>query len=65
MNSMLQDADNAAVSGVIRNRAIINLPLLGRRAAQLARLNGFVVHRADTQLQIAGGRSNNARCVVW
>ncbi len=59
-NPALLNTDNAAVSSVIRNRAIINLPLLSRRAAQLASLSGFVVQRSGTQLQIAGGRSNNA-----
>ena len=57
----LLKTENSSVGGVIKNRSIANMPLLGRRAAQLVRLSGFVVQRGNgSQFQIAGGRSNNA-----
>ena len=57
----LLKTENSSVGGVIQNRSIANMPLLGRRAAQLVRLSGFVVQRGTgSQFQIAGGRSNNA-----
>ena len=57
----LLKTENSSVGGVIKNRSIANMPLLGRRAAQLVRLSGFVVQRGTgSQFQIAGGRSNNA-----
>ena len=57
----LLKTENSSVGGVIQNRSIANMPLLGRRAAQLVRLSGFVVQRGNgSQFQIAGGRSNNA-----
>ena len=57
----LLKTENSSVGGVIKNTSIANMPLLGRRAAQLVRLSGFVVQRGNgSQFQIAGGRSNNA-----
>ena len=57
----LLKTENSSVGGVIKNNSIANMPLLGRRAAQLVRLSGFVVQRGTgSQFQIAGGRSNNA-----
>lgn len=57
----LLKTENSSVGGVIKNDSIANMPLLGRRAAQLVRLSGFVVQRGNgSQFQIAGGRSNNA-----
>ncbi len=57
----LLKTENSSVGAVIKNTSIANMPLLGRRAAQLVRLSGFVVQRGDgSQFQIAGGRSNNA-----
>ena len=57
----LLKTENSSVGGVIKNKSIANMPLLGRRAAQLVRLSGFVVQRGNgSQFQIAGGRSNNA-----
>lgn len=57
----LLKTENSSVGGVIQNASITNMPLLGRRAAQLVRLSGFVVQRGTgSQFQIAGGRSNNA-----
>ena len=53
--------ESSSVSNVIKNTQIINMPLLGRRAAQLVRLSGFVVQTGEgSQFQIAGGRSDNA-----
>ena len=57
----LLKTENSSVGAVIKNTSIANMPLLGRRAAQLVRLSGFVVQRGNgSQFQIAGGRSNNA-----
>jgi hypothetical protein len=47
---------NASVGTVIRNESIVNLPLINRRAAQLARLSGFVVQNATgSNFALAGG----------
>ena len=57
----LLKTENSSVGSVVQNKTIVNMPLLGRRAAQLVRLSGFVVQKGtDSQFQIAGGRSNNA-----
>lgn len=40
--SLLQ-TETSAVGAVVDNRTIANMPLINRRAAQLARLNGFIV----------------------
>ncbi|MEZ5353452.1 MAG: TonB-dependent receptor [Bryobacteraceae bacterium] len=57
----LLKTENSSVGSVIQNKTIANMPLLGRRAAQLVRLSGFVVQTGTgSQFQIAGGRSNNA-----
>jgi outer membrane receptor protein involved in Fe transport len=53
--------ESSSVGNVVKNATIANMPLLGRRAAQLVRLSGFVVQSGDgSQFQIAGGRNNNA-----
>ena len=57
----LLKTENSSVGHVVQNKTIANMPLLGRRAAQLVRLSGFVVQTGTgSQFQIAGGRSNNA-----
>ena len=63
---LLQTA-SAAISNVIENQTIVNLPLLDRRATQLQRLNGFVIGAgtgANSTFAIAGGRGNNANYTV-
>ena len=53
--------EDAAVSSTIRNETIANMPLIDRRAAQLARLNGFVVQNGTaSNFTMAGGRGFNA-----
>ena len=39
----LLNTDTSSVGSVVRNSTISSMPLIDRRAAQLARLNGFVV----------------------
>ncbi|MBI1354645.1 MAG: hypothetical protein GC160_09885 [Acidobacteria bacterium] len=57
----LLKTENSSVGSIVKNEQIKNMPLLGRRAAQLVRLSGFVVQTGTgSQFQIAGGRSNNA-----
>src|SRR5262249_1740674 len=57
--------ENASVGTVIRNESIVNLPLVGRRAAQLARLSGFVVQRGTgSTFAMAGGRGDNANWTI-
>jgi hypothetical protein len=58
-------SETAAVGAVIANNTIANMPLLGRRAAQLARLQGFVVSiDGGSSMSIAGGRGNNTAWVI-
>jgi hypothetical protein len=66
-DSPLLQTTTSAVSDVIENQTIVNLPLLDRRATQLQRLNGFVVGAgtgANSTFAIAGGRGNNANYMV-
>ncbi len=49
-------SESSAVEGVITNNMIANMPLLGRRAAQLTRLQGFLVQTSGTNFTVAGGR---------
>jgi len=52
--------ETSAVGAVVENRTIINMPLINRRAAQLARLTGFVVQvGTGSNFAMAGGRGNN------
>jgi hypothetical protein len=52
--------ETAVVGAVVENRTIINMPLINRRAAQLARLTGFVVQvGTGSNFAMAGGRGNN------
>src|SRR5574341_1347015 len=54
-------SETSAVGVVIDNRTIVNMPLINRRAAQLARLQGFVVQNGTgSNFTMAGGRGNNA-----
>ena len=61
----LLKTENSSVGGVIKNTSIANMPLLGRRAAQLVRLSGFVVQRGNgSQFQIAGAAATTP-CGRW
>ncbi len=52
--------ETSAVGSTVDNRTIINMPLINRRAAQLARLTGFVVQNGTgSNFTMAGGRGNN------
>jgi len=51
--------ESASVGSVITANTIQTMPLIGRRAAQLARLNGFLVG-SGSNFAMAGGRGNNA-----
>ena len=59
----LVQSDTAAVGSVVQNQTIVDMPLIDRRAAQLAKLSGFVVQNgtgSSPQFSMAGGRGNNA-----
>jgi hypothetical protein len=59
----LLQTETSAVASVVQSESIENMPLIDRRAAQLQRLNGFVVQNntgTSVTFAIAGGRSNNA-----
>lgn len=63
----LLQSESAAVSGIVDNKTIINMPLLDRRSSQLQRLNGFVVANGtggNATFAVAGGRGNNANYVI-
>jgi len=52
--------ETSVVGAVVENRTIANLPLINRRAAQLARMTGFVVQiGTGANFAMAGGRGNN------
>ncbi|MBI3683670.1 MAG: TonB-dependent receptor [Acidobacteria bacterium] len=52
--------ETSVVGAVVDNRTIANMPLINRRAAQLARLTGFIVQiGAGSSFAMAGGRGNN------
>lgn len=61
----LLSSDNSSVGSVVRNSTIASMPLIDRRAAQLARLNGFVVQNGNgSNFAMAGGRGNNAMWTI-
>lgn len=63
----LLQTETAAVSGVVQNQTIKDMPLLDRRSAQLQGLSGFVVPNgsgASATFAIAGGRGNNANYLI-
>ncbi|WP_089408940.1 TonB-dependent receptor [Granulicella rosea] len=63
----LLQTTSAAITDVIENKTIVNLPLLDRRATQLQRLNGFVIGMgtgSGSSFAIAGGRGGNANYTV-
>jgi hypothetical protein len=56
---------SSSVGAVVDNRTIINMPLIDRRAAQLARLNGFVVQNGNgSNFTMAGGRGDNSMWLI-
>jgi hypothetical protein len=61
----LLNTDSSSNGAVVRNSTIANMPLIDRRAAQLARLNGFVVQNGNgSNFAMAGGRGNNAMWTI-
>jgi hypothetical protein len=61
----LLNTDTSSVGSVVRNNTIASMPLIDRRAAQLARLNGFVVQNGNgSNFSMAGGRGNNAMWTI-
>ena len=63
----LLQTESAAVSQVVENASITNLPLVDRRSAQLQRLNGFVVQTnagSSASFAVAGGRANNGDYLI-
>ena len=61
----LLNTDSSSIGSVVRNSSIANLPLINRRAAQLARLNGFVVQNGNgSSFAMAGGRGDNAMWTI-
>lgn len=61
----LLNTDTSSLGSVVRNNTIANMPLVGRRAAQLVRLNGFVVQNGSgSTFSIAGGRGDNAMWTI-
>lgn len=57
--------ESSSVGSVVRNETITNMPLVGRRAAQLARLNGFMVQvGTGSTFAMAGGRGDNANWTI-
>jgi len=63
----LLQSETAAVTGVVENKTIVDMPLLDRRSSQLQRLNGFVVSNgtgSSATFALAGGRGNNANYLI-
>lgn len=57
--------ETSVVGAVVDNRTIVNMPLINRRAAQLARLTGFVVQNGNgSNFTMAGGRGDNANWTI-
>ncbi len=57
--------ESSSVGAVVRNETIANMPLVGRRAAQLARLSGFVVQNGTgSNFTMAGGRGDNSNWTI-
>jgi hypothetical protein len=62
-SAALIQTESAAVGAVVDNRTIIDMPLIDRRGAQLAKLSGFTVQNTTgsaPQFSMGGGRGNNA-----
>ena len=56
----LLQTDTGAVSNVVENSTIVDMPLIDRRSTQLTRQNGFIVQvggGSSTSFAVAGGRA--------
>src|SRR5450631_2125807 len=63
----LLQTESSAVSKVVENESITDLPLIDRRSQQLQRLNGFTVQTnsgGNASFALAGGRSDNANYLI-
>jgi hypothetical protein len=61
----LLQSESSSVGAVINRETIANMPLINRRAAQLVRLNGFVVQvGTGSTFTMAGGRGDNANWTI-
>jgi hypothetical protein len=63
----LLQTETAAISQVVENQTIKDMPLLDRRSAQLQGLNGFVVQTGSGEnvtFSTAGGRGDNANYLI-
>jgi outer membrane receptor protein involved in Fe transport len=59
--------DSSAVSHVVTNETITDMPLIDRRSYQLTRLNGFIVQLnsgSSATFAIAGGRGDNTNYYI-
>lgn len=61
----LLKTESSSVGNVVRRETIANMPLVGRRAASLARLSGFVVQNGTgSNFTMAGGRGDNTNFTI-
>ncbi|MGH9659874.1 MAG: carboxypeptidase regulatory-like domain-containing protein, partial [Bryobacteraceae bacterium] len=61
----LLQSETSAIGAVVDNQTIVNMPLINRRAAQLARLSGFVVQNGTgSNFTMAGGRGDNSMWLI-
>ncbi len=63
----LLQTETSAVAHVVESETIVDMPLIDRRAAQLQRLNGFVVGNgtgANATFASGGGRGNNGNYTI-
>jgi outer membrane receptor protein involved in Fe transport len=59
--------DSSAISHVVTNETITDMPLIDRRSQQLTRLNGFIVQTnsgSSATFAIAGGRGDNTNYYI-
>jgi hypothetical protein len=59
--------DSSAISHVVTNETITDMPLIDRRSYQLTRLNGFIVQLnsgSSATFAIAGGRGDNTNYYI-
>lgn len=61
----LLKTESSSVGNVVRRETIANMPLVGRRAASLARLSGFIVQNGTgSNFTMAGGRGDNTNFTI-
>ncbi|MDX1983098.1 MAG: TonB-dependent receptor, partial [Bryobacteraceae bacterium] len=61
----LLKTESSSVGNVVRRDTIANMPLVGRRAASLARLSGFLVQNGTgSNFTMAGGRGDNTNFTI-